>query len=114
MRLGLDGAFLLCVNDCIWNEYLEVLSRRKFAAVQDRAATMIANLEEKACFLNGGSKADAASDEDDNRFLECAADAAAEYLVTGNLKHYPAQWNATRVVNARQFLEEFAVNRNDQ
>ena len=51
----------------------------------------------------------AATDASDNRFLECAAAAAAAILVTGNLKHFPPQWGATRVMNARQFLEEFPV-----
>ena len=43
----------------------------------------------------------ASIDDDDNRFLECAAAAGAEYLITGNLKHYPTTWNSCRVVNAR-------------
>ena len=31
-----------------------------------------------------------ATDPDDKIFLECAAAADAEYLVTGNLAHFPA------------------------
>ena len=30
--------------------------------------------------------------------------AGAAYLITGNLKHYPAVWGATQIVNARGFL----------
>ena len=32
-----------------------------------------------------------ASDPDDNIFLECAAAAQADYLVTGNQGHFPAE-----------------------
>ena len=45
-------------------------------------------------------------DESDNRFLECAEEARADYLVTGNLKHFPATWKTTRIVNGRQLLIE--------
>jgi predicted nucleic acid-binding protein len=30
-----------------------------------------------------------ATDEADNRFLECALEASAAFLVTGNLRHFP-------------------------
>jgi predicted nucleic acid-binding protein len=30
-------------------------------------------------------------DEDDNRFLECAEQARADYLITGNCKRFPKQ-----------------------
>jgi len=29
--------------------------------------------------------------EEDNRFLECAEAAGADYLAIGNLKHFPAE-----------------------
>jgi len=45
-----------------------------------------------------------AIDPDDNRFLECAEAARADFLVTGNLRHYPAECGVTRTVNARQLL----------
>jgi predicted nucleic acid-binding protein len=54
--------------------------------------------------FTAGEHLTAASDEDDNRFLECAAAAGAEYLVTGNLRHYPAAHGSTQVVNARGFF----------
>ena len=42
--------------------------------------------------------------EPDNRFLECAEAAQADFLVTGNKRHFPKQWKATKVVNARELL----------
>ena len=38
--------------------------------------------------------------EANNRFLECAEAAGAEYLVTGN------KWKGTKIVNARELLLE--------
>jgi predicted nucleic acid-binding protein len=44
-------------------------------------------------------------DEPDNRFLECAEAAKADFLITGNLRHFPKEWKGTRVVTARQFAD---------
>jgi predicted nucleic acid-binding protein len=45
------------------------------------------------------------ADPDDDAFLECAQAAQADYLVTGNLKHFPSSWGSTRVVTARWLLD---------
>jgi len=37
--------------------------------------------------------------------LECAQAARADYLVTGNLKHFPTSWTETRIVTARWLLD---------
>jgi predicted nucleic acid-binding protein len=44
-------------------------------------------------------------DESDNRFLECAESAGVDFLVTGNLRHYPTDWKSTRIVGARELIE---------
>ena len=44
-------------------------------------------------------------DPDDNRFLECAEASKADYIVTGNKRHFPKKWRQTQVVNARELLE---------
>jgi predicted nucleic acid-binding protein len=45
-----------------------------------------------------------AQDPDDNIFLECADAARADYLVTGNPRHFPSFWKQTKVVTSREFL----------
>ncbi|HKD09567.1 MAG TPA: putative toxin-antitoxin system toxin component, PIN family [Bryobacteraceae bacterium] len=42
-------------------------------------------------------------------FLECAVAAKAEYLVTGNLKHFPASWGVTRIVTPRWLLDNLSA-----
>ena len=44
------------------------------------------------------------SDPDDNIFLECADAARADYLVTGNLRHFPRFWKRTKVITPREFI----------
>ena len=41
------------------------------------------------------------ADPDDEIFLERALAAKADYLVTGNTKHFPASWLDTRILTPR-------------
>jgi putative PIN family toxin of toxin-antitoxin system len=45
------------------------------------------------------------ADPDDNHVLECAVAAEAEFLVTGNAKHFPKDYKDTKVVSPRQLLD---------
>lgn len=45
-----------------------------------------------------------ATDPADDVFLECAEEARADYLITGNLRHFPRFWKATKIVTAREFI----------
>jgi predicted nucleic acid-binding protein len=43
-------------------------------------------------------------DPDDNKFLECADAGRADYLVTGNQRHFPRFWKNTKVITSREFI----------
>jgi predicted nucleic acid-binding protein len=43
-------------------------------------------------------------DPADNMFLECAEAARADYLVTGNLRHFPPFWKSTKIISSCEFL----------
>ena len=47
---------------------------------------------------------DVPSDLDDNMFLECADAARADYLVTGNKKHFPRFWEKAKIITTREFI----------
>jgi putative PIN family toxin of toxin-antitoxin system len=107
-RLATTGGITACVSAVILAEYREVLSRRKLSGISVLAAELLASLERTALVVEPsaetGAPVQASVDEDDNRFLECADAARAEFLITGNLRHYPEVWGAARIVNARTFL----------
>ena len=48
-------------------------------------------------------------DASDNRFLECAEAAKAEFLITGNKSHFPLRYGSTVVVTPREFWEEYLM-----
>ena len=98
------GALEMWVTPEVWAEYEEVLARRKFAGVRDASLRILETLKPLARTTSAGVRSVSAIDEDDNRFIECAEAAQAHFLVTGNLRHYPAQCGVTRTVNARGLL----------
>jgi predicted nucleic acid-binding protein len=92
------------VSEPILAEYRAVLSRPKFSRVSaERRADVLSSFSIARVYAPEAPVAES-PDEPDNRFLECAEAAAAEYLVTGNARHFPKRWKRTRIVNARQFL----------
>lgn len=40
-----------------------------------------------------------------DKFLECADAARADYLVTGNTRQFPKFWKKTRVITSREFMD---------
>jgi putative PIN family toxin of toxin-antitoxin system len=95
----------LCVSGDIYAEYEEVIRRPKF----DRSVSVIEHalraVRERGFWVRPTENVVACSDPDDDIFLECAQAAGAQYLVTGNVKHFPAKWVNTQIVTARQFLD---------
>jgi uncharacterized protein len=103
--MSISGRVTACVSAVVLDEYRDVLFRPKFAAFRDLARLTLNAFERSAELVHPVRTLHVSSDEDDNRFLECAAAAEAEFLVSGNLRHYPPAWGDTRIVNARGFFE---------
>ena len=105
VQMALAGEFQIAITTPVWEEYAEVLARRKMTAIREKSLALLARLEAIALRVESDLPVSDARDYDDNRFLECALASDATFLVTGNLKDYPAHWSPSHVVNARQFLE---------
>jgi putative PIN family toxin of toxin-antitoxin system len=102
------GALALCASDPVIAEYEAVLGRSKFAAINPaHVARLLRLLKAEAVLVGPPERLKVLKDEDDNRFLECAETARANYLITGNRRHFPKRWKSTRIVNAREFLKIF-------
>jgi uncharacterized protein len=103
-----SGHLLWCVSAPILAEYRDVLARPKFSHVQlSRVQALLAAVEQAALFVPTTTR-DISDDEPDNRFLECAEVAEADYLITGNTADFPAQWKKTKIVTPRQLLQHLA------
>jgi putative PIN family toxin of toxin-antitoxin system len=95
----------LCVSGDIYAEYEEVIRRPKF----DRSETVIElaldAIRKNGFWVRPSERVIACSDPDDDIFLDCAQAARAQYVVTGNPKHFPVKWAEIQIVTARQFVE---------
>ncbi|MEO6759085.1 MAG: putative toxin-antitoxin system toxin component, PIN family [Saprospiraceae bacterium] len=95
----------VCISDQIEAEYREVAQRKKFIKHRDSLEALITAIIQKAERVHPSQTCTACSDPDDNQLLDCALAAAVDYVVTGNLKHFPPEWNGIQVINARRLLE---------
>ena len=109
VKMALTGEFRVAITTEVWNEYQDVFGRKKLAAVREKSAALLAQLETLTVTVESDLPVADAHDDDDNRFLECALASDATFLVTGNLRDYPAYWSPTKIVNARQFLEALGL-----
>ena len=106
LELALRGRFELCLSPFILEEVAGVLER-KFDWTEERSAQALRALGDGATVIEprqlpeviGGGHAD-------NRILECAPAASADYLVTGDRRHLLplGEHRGTRIVNAPRFL----------
>lgn len=110
LDLVLAGKLQLAASEPILAEYARVLARPKFAIAQKRLARSIGLIRSSAQIVNPSRRLMIAHDPADNRFLECAEAARADYLVTGNKRHFPPRWRQTSVVNARELIEWIAAD----
>lgn len=45
-----------------------------------------------------------AKDPDHNKSVECADSARADYLLTGNQRHFPKFWKKMKMITSREFI----------
>jgi putative PIN family toxin of toxin-antitoxin system len=104
VSLGLNKKAQLCVSEPILKEYERVLSYPRLKFATQEVARFLARLRSASILVAPTHPVSASPDEPDNRFLECAEAAGADFLVTGNKRHFPKRWKTTEVVNARELL----------
>jgi putative PIN family toxin of toxin-antitoxin system len=92
------------VSAPILDEYEDVLSRKRFKLEPDEVEAVMSLIKKTATLVTPRNAVTVSDDADDNMFLECAEEATADYIVTGNLKHFPAKWKKTKVVSGREVM----------
>ena len=100
------GRLSLCYDPRILAEYGEVLRRPRFSFVEEDVSTLLLQIEAGGELTSPMPLPVRLPDPLDEPFLEVAADALADYLVTGNVRHFPARARqGVRVVSPREFVE---------
>jgi len=105
---ALGGSIQMCVSGNIYDEYEEVISRPRLKRPDEVIQGALRDIREKGFWVRPTETVRACSDPDDDIILECAHAARADYLVTGNLKHFPSSWGSTRIVTPRCLLDSLS------
>jgi putative PIN family toxin of toxin-antitoxin system len=98
----------LCISESIFDEYGAVLARNKFKYFNPiRVNVLLKTIRERALWVVPSQPVDIISiDPGDNKFLECALAANADYLITGNTKHFPfTKFHQTLIVSPNRFID---------
>ncbi len=95
----------LFVSPPILEEYSDLLRRRELGVRKGLQQQLIQLIKNRSTVLEPRYSLAVAGDPDDNRFVECADAARADYLITANLKHFPRFWKGTKVISPREFIE---------
>ena len=102
---------LLFVSKDILTEYQGVLSRLKFQQkVGFKAASeeLLESIRETSITIVLGFSLNLLQDESDNKFLELALSCQADFLITGNSKHFPmGKFENTEIISPEKYWNTY-------
>ena len=105
LDLGANKRIMMCVSTEVLEEYEEVLRRPRLKLSLARIEKAMELIRSTSRIVRPRRKLELAADPDDNLFYECADAAGANFLITGNIKHFPSGHESTEIVTPRQFME---------
>ena len=104
LLLALTKPARLYISAPIVEEYRAVLSRPEFQIRKGLRRQLLQLIERNAHLVAPSRRLQITADAADNMFLECADAARVDYLITGNLRHFPRYWKRTKIITSREFL----------
>jgi len=104
LLLAITKPARLYVTDAILDEYREVLARPELGIRRGLRQQLLDLIQNHSQPARAVRPLRVAEDPDDDTFLECADAARADYLVTGNQRHFPKFWKKTKVITPREFI----------
>lgn len=104
LLLAITKPARLYVSLPILEEYAGVLMRPGFKVRKGERLQLLQLIKNRSHIVNPSRRLAVASDPGDDIFIECADAARADYLITGNRKHFPAFWKGTKIITSREFI----------
>jgi putative PIN family toxin of toxin-antitoxin system len=105
LLLAITKPARLYVSEPVLAEFREVLARPELKIRKGLCQQFLDLIGNHAQIVKPTRSVQAAKDPDDDKFLECADAARADYLVTGNARHFPKFWKKTKVITSREFID---------
>jgi putative PIN family toxin of toxin-antitoxin system len=104
LRLAITKPARLYVSVPILAEYRDVLFRRELKIRRSVRLQLSQLIRTHSHIVTPSRRLTVTTDSDDNKFIECADAARADYLITGNQRHFPMFWKRTKVISSRDFI----------
>jgi len=89
LLLAITKPARLYVTEAILGEYREVLARPELKIRKGLRQQLIQLIDRRSYCVTPKRPLQVTRDPDDNKFVECADAARADYLLTGNQRHFP-------------------------
>jgi putative PIN family toxin of toxin-antitoxin system len=98
----------LYISPPILEEYTDVLAGPELRIRKGLQQQLLQLIKNRSRTVLPTRRLEVTPDHDDNLFLECAYFAGADYLITGNQRHFPRYWKKTKVISPREFISVVA------
>jgi len=105
LLLAITKPARMYVSRAVLSEYRTVLARPEFRLSKGQRNQLLQLIDNRAHLISPAISLNVASDPKDNIFLECADAGRADFLVTGNQRHFPKLWKSTKIINSREFID---------
>jgi putative PIN family toxin of toxin-antitoxin system len=103
VNMVLAERFTILFDNRIMEEYEDVLNRKKWKLSREIIDPVIDYIKNEGIYVLAEPIKIKFEDEDDKKFLEVAISGNAEFLITGNIRHYPAY---EIITTPRNFFEK--------
>jgi len=104
LLLAMTRPARLYVSAAMLSGHKIVLSRQEFKIRKGLRQQLLRRIQDSSHRISYSRQLHVTTDPDDNIFLESADAARADYLVTGNQRHFPKFWKQTKIVTSREFI----------
>jgi len=105
LLLAITKPARMYISPPILAEYRSVLSRPEFRIPKGRRSQLLQLIESHAHLVSPSLTLNVTADPRDNIFVECADKGRADFLITGNQRHFPKLWKNTKIINSREFVD---------
>jgi len=105
LSLVLDGIITIVYDNKILMEYFDVLNREKLKIDKDLINLVVDFIDKEGEFKTAMPQTTIFDDEDDRIFYELYKTGGVDFLITGNIKHFPHEKG---IVSPRKFIEKIS------
>lgn len=110
LSLALEDKARLFISPDLLSEYQSVLPRARFKLDPKEIEGLMRKITQKATLVKTTEPLNVIKgDEKDNRILECALKAKANFIITGNKRHFPfEEFKGIKIVTPREFMNKIS------